>query len=87
MTKLKPEDLTEWDGFEVYDAETGERMCPSEVAEREIPGDRRLLLIVDGFCLTWDGFLYLTCEDGNTVYVPRLGKYLIQINGEKYVRW
>jgi len=87
MIELKPEDMCEWDGFDVYDAETGERMCPSEVAEREIPQDPRISQIVDGFCITWEGFLMLTQEDGRIVYVPRLGRYLIQINGEKYVRW
>lgn len=87
MINIKPEDLTEWDGFDVYDAETGERMCPSEIAEKEFPEDRRLPQVVDGFCLTWEGWLYLTCEDGRTVYVPMRDKYLIQINGEKYMRW
>lgn len=87
MIKLKPEDLTEWDGFDVYSAKTGERMSPSELAEREFPQDPRLSQIVDGFCLTWEGFLVLTQEDGRIVYVPRLGRYLIQINGGKYVRW
>ena len=87
MIRLHPADVVEWDGFEVYDAETGERMSPSEVAERDIPQEPRLPQIVDGFCLTWEGFLYLTCQDGRTVYVPKLGKYLVQINGEKYMRW
>lgn len=87
MINLKPEDLTEWDGFDVYDAETGEWMCSSDIAKKEFPEDRRLPQVVDGFCLTWDGFLCLTCEDGRTVYVQRLGKYLIQIDGGKYMRW
>lgn len=87
MIELKPEDIYEFDGFDVYDAKTGKRMSPSDIAEREIPEDRRLSQIVDGFCLTWEGFLVLTQEDGRIVYVPRLGKYLVQINGEKYIRW
>ena len=87
MIELKPEDICEWDGFDVYDAETGERMRPSDIAEREIPQDPRLSQTVNGFCLTWEGFLFLTCETSENVYVPRLGRYLIQINGEKYMRW
>ena len=63
MIKLKPENMEEWDGFEVYDAETGERLSPSDVAEKLIPEDSWLPQIVDGFCLTWEGFLYLTCVD------------------------
>ena len=87
MTKLRPEDMCEWNGFEIYDAETGEYMVPSEIAERELPQDRRLPQIVDGFCLTWEGLLFLTCENGDMAYVPRSGRYLVQINGEKYMRW
>lgn len=87
MIKLKPENIEEWDGFEVYDTETGERLSPSDVAEKLIPQDRRLPQCVDGFCLTWEGFLYLICEDGRTVYVPRLDRLLVQINGGKFMRW
>ncbi len=87
MIRVHPADVVEWDGFEVYDAETGEQISPSEVAEREEPEDCRLPQIVDGFCLTWEGFLRLTCESGDTVCIPKLGKYLVQINGEKYMRW
>ena len=87
MLRINPADMIEWDGFEMYDAETGKRMSPHEISEREFSEDRRLPQIVNGFCLTWEGFLYLTCEDERMVYVPRHGKYLVQINGEKYVRW
>jgi len=87
MIELKPEEMCEWNGFDVYDGETGERMCPSEIAKREIPQEKRLPQIVDGFCLTWEGSLFLTCETGETAYVPSRGKYLVQINGERYMRW
>lgn len=87
MINIKPEDLIEWTGFDVYDAETGSLMYPSQVAEREMPEDKWLPHMVSDFCLTWEGALYLVCEDGKMVYVPRLGKYLIQINGGKYMRW
>lgn len=89
MINQKPKQLAEWDGFDfdVYDAETGEILLPSQVARRSFPDDRYLRIIVNGFCLTWEGYLYLT-ESGNSgTRIPKEGKYLIQINGEKYMRW
>ena len=87
MVNLKPEQLTEWDGFDVYDAETGENLLPSQVAEISLPGDIITKHLATDFCLTWDGYLLLLREDGITITVPKEGKYLIQINGEKYMRW
>jgi len=87
MVNLKPEQLTEWNGFDVYDAETGENLLPSQVAEISLPGDIITKNLATDFCLTWDGYLLLLREDGITVTVPKEGKYLIQINGEKYMRW
>ena len=86
MININPEDLIEWDGFDIYDAETGDNLSPSEVAERSFPGDNYYNLMADGFLLTWEGFLYLSLEDGSA-YIPKEGKYLIQINGGKYMRW
>lgn len=85
--QLKPEQLTEWNGFDVYDVETGENLLPSQVAEISFPKDKRLPQIVDGYCLDWEGRLCLTIEYGDTAYIPKDDKYLIQINGEKYMRW
>ena len=85
--QLKPEQLIEWDGFDVYDVETEVDLLPSEVANEEFPEDKGLSMLVNGFALSWDGELYLTREDGGIVYVPQNGKYLIRINGEKYMRW
>ena len=87
MVNLKPEQLTEWNGFDVYDAETGENLLPSQVAEISLPGDIITKNLAMDFCLTWDGYLLLLREDGITITVPKEGKYLIQINGEKYMRW
>ena len=87
MVNLKPEQLTEWNGFDVYDAETGENLLPSQVAEISLPGDIITKHLATDFCLTWDGYLLLLREDGITITVPKEGKYLIQINGEKYMRW
>lgn len=87
MLNLKPEQLTEWNGFDVYDAETGENLLPSQVAEKSFPDDRFLSIIANGFCLTWEGHLYLTEDGSRGTRIPKEGKYLIQINGEKYMRW
>ena len=87
MINLIPEQLTEWDGFDVYDVETGENLLPSQVAEKSFPEDGRLAQLVDGFCLDWEGVLYLALADGKTQCISKEGKYLIQINGEKYMRW
>lgn len=87
MINIKPEDLIEWSGFDVYDAETGDNLSPSEVAEKTFHEDRYFSLMADGFLLTWEGFLYLNLEDGRNVYIPKEEKYLIQINGGKYMRW
>ena len=87
MVTLKPEQLTEWNGFDVYDAEMEENLFPSQVAEISLPGDIITKHLATDFCLTWDGYLLLLREDGITVTVPKEGKYLIQINGEKYMRW
>lgn len=87
MVNLKPEQLTEWSGFDVYDVETGENLLPSQVAEKSFPEDKAVALLADGFCLTWEGYLLLLKDNSGTVYVPHEGKYLIQINGEKYMRW
>jgi hypothetical protein len=87
VINLKPEQITEWNGFDVYDAETEVDLLPSEVAEESFPEDKALALLACEFCLTWDGCLLLLKDDGGTVYVPHEGKYLIQINDEKYMRW
>ena len=87
MIELKPEDMTEWTGFDVYDAETGDNLSPSEVAERIFPEDRYYSLMADGFLFTWEGFLYLSLEDGRHVYIPKEEKYLIQFSDGKYMRW
>ena len=89
MINQKPKQVTEWDGFDfdVYDVETGEILLPSQVAEKSFPDDRYLGIIVNGFCLTWEGYLFLTKNDSGVVYIPKDNKYIIQINGEKYVRW
>jgi len=87
MINIKQEDMTEWDGFDVYDAETGENLFPSQVAEISLPEDITTKHLTTDFCLTWDGYLLLLREDGRTVTVPKEGKYLIQINGGKYMRW
>ena len=87
MINIKQEDMTEWDGFDVYDAETGDILSPGEVAEKTFHEDRYFCLMADGFLLTWEGFLYLSLDDGRHAYIPKEGKYLIQINDEKYMRW
>ena len=85
MIDLQPDDMIEWDGFDVYDAETGENLFPEDVAKRE--RSKRVFQLVDGFCLDWEGALRLTLADGNTEYIPKQGRYLVQINGGKYMRW
>ena len=87
MENLKAEQLTEWNGFDVYDAETGEYLHPFEVAEKSFPSDKGLFELACGFCLTWEGFLYMMIDGASPVYIPRENKYLVQINGEKYMRW
>ena len=87
MIELKPTDLTEWDGFDVYDAETGENLCPYEVAKMSFPEDKVAISLAGEFSLSWDGMLYLMLDDGRYMSVPHNGKYLIQINGEKFMRW
>lgn len=87
MLNLKPEQLIEWNGFDVYDVETGENLLPSQVAEESFPGDIITKRLATDFCLTWDGYLLLLREDGITITVPKEEKYLIRINGEKYMRW
>ena len=87
MINIKQEDMTEWNGFDIYDAETGDYLSPSEVAERSFTGDNYYSLMADGLLLTWEGFLYLSLDDGRHAYIPKEGKYLIQINGGKYMRW
>ena len=87
MVNLKPERLTEWNGFDVYDAETGENLFPNQVAWKSLRGDIITKHLATDFCLTWDGYLLLLREDSITVTVPKEAKYLIQINGEKYMRW
>lgn len=87
MIELKPTDLTEWDGFDVYDAETGENLSPSEVAEKTFPGHRYFSLMAAGFLLTWEGLLFLSIEDGRHAYIPKEEKYLLQFSDGKYMRW
>lgn len=87
MINIKPEDLIEWTGFDVYDAESGYILFPNQVAEKSLPEDMVTKHLATDFCLTWDGYLLLLREDGRTVTVPKEGKYLIQINGGKYMRW
>lgn len=86
MLNLKPEQLIEWDGFDVYDAEIGENLHPCEVAEKSFPSDKGLFELACGFCLTWEGFLYMMIDGVSPVYIPRENKYIVQI-GEKYMRW
>ena len=85
MIDLKPDDLIEWDGFDVYDAETGEPIYPVDVAERECSASTAQL--ADGFCLDWEGQLWLTMENGEMEHISQQGRYLVQINGGKYMRW
>ncbi len=87
MVNLKPEQIIEFDGFDVYSADDGSNLSPFEVAEISFPEDKTLRQLVTDFALTWDGNLFLVRCDGGTVYVYKEGKYLIQINGEKYMRW
>ena len=87
MTNIKPENIIEWSGFDVYDAETGEYLFPSQVAEKSLPEDIVTKHLATDFCFTWDEYLLLLREDSRTVIVPKEGKYLIRINGEKYMRW
>ena len=83
--ELPQEEMIEFDGFDVYDAETGDNLDPSTVAEREYGIFASQL--ADGFCLDWDGALRITLDTGAMEGVPKDGKYLVQINGGKYMRW
>lgn len=83
--ELPQEEMIEFDGFDVYDAETGDNLDPSTVTERYY--GVRGALCADGFCLDWDGALWITLETGAMEGVPKEGKYLVQINGGKYMRW
>lgn len=87
MIELVPNAMIEWDGFDVYDAEIGDNLFPSDVAEKSFPEDKTLKVLACGFCLGWDGDLYLVCDGGNVRLVPKKGDYLIQINGKKFIRW
>ena len=87
MIEVKPEDLIECDGFEVYDAETGVDLLPSEVAEKTYPAEKSYAILAENFLLSWDGTLYIGLGNGMRVPVPCNGEYLIQINGGKYMRW
>ena len=87
MVNIRPEDMIEWDGFEVYDAETGYNLSPSEVTEKTFPGHRYFSLMADGFLLTWEGSLFLSLEDGRNAYIPKEKKYLIRFSDGKCMRW
>lgn len=83
--ELPQEEMIEFDGFDVYDAETGDNLDPSTVAEREY--GIIVSQLADGFCLDWDGALWITLETGAMNSIPKEGRYLVQINGGKYMRW
>ena len=51
------------------------------------PEDKVAISLAGEFSLNWDGMLYLMLDDGRYMSVPHNGKYLIQINGEKFMRW
>lgn len=85
MINLKPDELIEWDGFDVYDAETGENLDPVAVANREYPMQTHEL--VDGFCLDDVGGLNLTYSNGEICYIPRMGRYIVTLSGGKFMRW
>lgn len=86
MINLKPEVMIESFGFTVYDTKTGEPAKPQDVAKREDLDLDGMTAI--GFCLDADGVLYLMFDDDSVLLVPfNTGKYLIQINGGKYMRW
>lgn len=72
-------------GFEVYDAQNGKYMSPSDIAKREY--DETLADLVDGFGIDWRGNLFLTGVNDNIHWIPKKGKYIVQFYDEKYMRW
>ena len=72
--------------FSVHDEKTDELLTPYDVAKRSFPGLEWLCLTVNGFALGWDGFLWLTTENGSIYRIPKEGKYLIRFNGE-FMKW
>ena len=83
--ELPQEEMIEFDGLDVYDAETGDNLDPSTVAERYY--GVRGAVCADGFCLDWDGNLRLVTNGTDLENIPKEGRYLVQINGGKYMRW
>ena len=83
MINISDEQLTDYTGFTVYDAETGEPVEASEMVRFAVKAalwilkDSGELAIV--YCDTW--------EDVNVDTIPKRGKYLIQFGSGKYMRW
>ena len=87
MINLNPDELIEWDGFDVYDAETGEKLYPEEVAERECEDKSVYKHIADGFALDWEGCFFFTTITGEKRYIPAREHYIIQFPDGKFMRW
>lgn len=80
--------LPEFEGFTVYDRESGEPVKPTDI---KISNGETLFDIEDKFGFVEDGtfgVIPLYTEEWRTgmVDVKKEGKYIIQINGE-YYKW
>lgn len=77
-----------FDGFSVRDAATGEQLIPYIVAEMSFPDWKWLSVVANGYALDWEGFLWITTENGSIYRIPKEGKYLIRFdsNGE-FMKW
>jgi hypothetical protein len=84
MIEISKEQLTEFNGFTVYDAVTGDPIEPKDISNHF----ERL----DSFVLDMDGVLWVSpyaADDWKTglIEVKKEGKYIIQFADGKYMRW
>lgn len=82
MISIPDEQMTEYTGFTVYNAETGEPVEAADMVRFSIKGAQWILRdsgeLAVLYCDTW--------EDIAVDTVPRQGKYLIQFGTGEYVR-
>lgn len=81
--------LTEFEGFTVYDRESGEPVKPTDI---KLPNGNTLFDIGDKFGFDEDGtfgIIPLNAEDWRTgmIDIKKEGKYIIQLGNGEYYKW
>ena len=80
IDNIPKEQSTEFTGFKVYDAESGDLVNAEDVFPDEA--------VTYGFFLSEDGELCVDGICGGEMFeVPKQGKYIIQFADGKYMRW